>query len=71
MAIDVTSEVTGTVYQLLVKVGDTVASDQTIAVLECMKMEIPVVAPADGTVTGIPVAEGDAIEDGDVVVTLG
>jgi acetyl-CoA carboxylase biotin carboxyl carrier protein len=71
MAIDVTSEVTGTVYQLLVKVGDTVASDQTIAMLECMKMEIPVVAPADGTVTGVLVAEGDAIEDGDVVVTLG
>jgi biotin carboxyl carrier protein len=36
-----------------------------------MKMEIPVVAPADGTVTGVPVAEGDAIEDGDIVVTLG
>lgn len=71
MATDVTSEVTGTVYQVLVKVGDAVAADQTIAVLECMKMEIPVVAPADGTVTGVPVAEGDAIEDGDVVATLG
>jgi acetyl-CoA carboxylase biotin carboxyl carrier protein len=71
MAIDVTSEVTGTVYRLLVKVGDTVASDQTIAVLECMKMEIPIASPADGTVTSVPVAEGDAIDDGDIVVTLG
>jgi acetyl-CoA carboxylase biotin carboxyl carrier protein len=71
MATDVTSEVTGTVFRVLVKVGDDVTADQTVAVLECMKMEIPVVAPADGTVTGVPVAEGDAIDDGDVVVTLG
>ncbi|HEY6497694.1 MAG TPA: biotin/lipoyl-binding carrier protein [Trebonia sp.] len=71
MATDVTTEVTGTVYRLLVKVGDVVAADQTLAVLECMKMEIPVAAPANGTVISVRVAEGDAVDDGDVVATLG
>jgi acetyl-CoA carboxylase biotin carboxyl carrier protein len=70
MAVEVTSEVTGTVFRLLVSVGDKVVSDDTVVILESMKMEIPVTSPADGTITSIPVAEGDSVDAGDVVITL-
>ena len=46
------------------KAGDS------IVVLEAMKMEIPVVAPQDGTVASIEVRVGDAVENGDVLATL-
>ena len=46
------------------KAGDTVI------ILEAMKMEIPVVAPQDGTIAGINVSVGDAVESGDVLATM-
>ena len=50
--------------------GDVLDPDAAIMVLESMKMEIPVVAPEDGTVASINVAVGDAIEAGAVLATL-
>ncbi len=68
--INVRSEITGSVWKILVKPGDSVAEDDSLMILESMKMEIPVIAPEDGVVMAIRVAEGDAIAEGDVAVVL-
>ena len=54
-----------------VKVGDTVAANQEIVVLEAMKMETPVYAPVAGTVTAINVKEQDSVSEGQVLLTIG
>jgi acetyl-CoA carboxylase biotin carboxyl carrier protein len=71
MAVDVTAHITGTVWKIQVQVGDPVAEEQPVVILESMKMEMPVESPAAGTVTAIAVKEGQAVEEGDVLVTLG
>ena len=60
----------GTVLKMNVKVGDTVAEGQAVAVLEAMKMENDIVAPSAGTVASVNVSVGDSINTGDVLVTL-
>ena len=52
------------------KDGDAVKKGDAVVIIEAMKMEIPVVAPQDGTVASIDVAVGDAIEAGAVLATL-
>jgi acetyl-CoA carboxylase biotin carboxyl carrier protein len=69
-AITVQSDVTGSVWKLLVSVGDKVSQDEPLMYAESMKMEIPVLAPEDGVVSQIHVAEGQAISEGDPVVEL-
>ena len=66
----VKSPLPGVILDIKVKEGDTVKRGQTIIILEAMKMEIPVVAPQDGTVASIDVAAGAAVESGDVLATL-
>ena len=70
MAVQVPAHITGTVWKIEVKVGDTVASEQTLVILESMKMEMPVEAPQAGRVSQILVAEGQAVEEGDALVEL-
>jgi acetyl-CoA carboxylase biotin carboxyl carrier protein len=70
MPTDVTAHITGTVWKIEVKVGDTVAEEQTLVILESMKMEMPVEAPEAGIVASIEVNEGQAVEEGDVLVRL-
>ncbi len=71
MPVDVTAHITGTVWKIEVAVGDYVAEEQAVVILESMKMEMPVESPAAGTVTAIAVKEGQPVEEGDVLVTLG
>ena len=54
----------GNVWKIVASVGDEVKAGDSILILEAMKMEIPVVAPVDGTVSSIDVAEGDATTAG-------
>lgn len=68
--IEVKASVPGKVFKVEAKVGQAVKAGENVIILEAMKMEIPVVAPEDGTVASINVAVGDAIESGDVLVTL-
>ena len=68
--IRVQSEITGKVWQIEAKPGDKVAEEDAIIILESMKMEIPIGAPVDGTVTEILVAEGDAVEEGQDVAVM-
>ncbi|MDE5588489.1 MAG: acetyl-CoA carboxylase biotin carboxyl carrier protein subunit [Acetatifactor sp.] len=60
----------GKVFKLEKKVGDAVKAGDAVVIIEAMKMEIPVVAPQDGTVASIDVAVGDAIEAGAVLATM-
>jgi len=66
----VVSEVTGSVWKVLVAVGDSVEIDTPVILIESMKMEIPVLAPDSGVVTEILVAVGDAVSEGQSVVTI-
>ena len=50
--------------------GNTVAAGDTLMVLECMKMEFPVLASAHGTVQSLKVAPGDAVEEGALLAVL-
>ena len=65
-SVEVTASVPGKVFKIEANTGATVKAGDPIVILEAMKMEIPVVAPEDGTVASINVAVGDAVESGDV-----
>lgn len=66
----VIAQMAGTVFEISVKQGDAVAKGQTVVILESMKMEIPCEAEADGIVAKIVVAEGDFVEEAQVLVEL-
>jgi biotin carboxyl carrier protein len=67
---DITAPMSGKMWKLLVNVGDNVSEDDEVAILEAMKMEIPVVAPDDGVIKEIKVKEGDAVEAESVIMTM-
>jgi acetyl-CoA carboxylase biotin carboxyl carrier protein len=71
MAVQVCAHITGTVWKILVAVGDSVEAEQSLVILESMKMEMPVEAPNAGRVSRIAVTEGQAVEEGDVLIELG
>jgi len=60
----------GKVFKVEAKVGQAVKKGDAVVILEAMKMEIPVVAPQDGTVASIDVAVGDPVEAGATLATL-
>lgn len=60
----------GKVFKIEAPVGTAVKKGDTVVIIEAMKMEIPVVAPEDGTVASIDVAVGDSIEAGGLLATL-
>jgi biotin carboxyl carrier protein len=68
--IEVKSEVTGTVWKIERQVGARVTTDDDLMILESMKMEIPVPAPAAGVVAEIRVAPEQPIAEGDVVAVI-
>ena len=69
--IRVRSEIAGSVWKIEVAIGDRVAEDDPLLILESMKMEIPLLAPRAGVVRAILVGEGNPIGEGDVAVILG
>jgi len=64
------SEMTANVWKIEVHTGDTLRPGDTIAILESMKMEIPVVAEEPGTVSDVRVNEGDTVQEGDIIAVL-
>ncbi len=64
------AEVSGTVWKVSVATGDVVAAEQEVAVLESMKMEIPVESPVGGTVAEIRVRPEDVVTAGDVIAVI-
>ncbi len=68
--IDAKAEIVGNVWKIVVREGDQVGPGDPLIVLETMKMEIPVHAPAHGHVSRILVAEGQIVQEGDPVVEI-
>ena len=69
-SIEVKAGAAGKVFKIEANVGQAVKKGDAVFIIEAMKMEIPVVAPEDGTVASIDVAVGDAIDSGAVLATL-
>jgi len=67
---NVLSDMNGSVWKLVVSEGDTVGEDDTLAVLESMKMEIPVLAPVGGKVEKLLVRKGQAVTEGAHMMTI-
>ena len=67
---EVESEVTGNVWKILVEEGSKVTSGEVVMILESMKMEIPVEAPADGAIAELLVQEEDQVEEDQVVAVI-
>jgi biotin carboxyl carrier protein len=67
---EVRAEITANVWQVRTEVGARVVEGDELVILESMKMEIPVTAPLDGTVTELRVAAEDKVQEGDVVAVL-
>ncbi len=69
-SIEVKAGAAGKVFKIEANVGQSVKKGDAVVIIEAMKMEIPVVAPEDGTVASIDAAVGDAIDSGAVLATL-
>ena len=67
---EVESEVTGNVWKILVEEGSKVTSGDVVMILESMKMEIPVEAPADGAIAELLVQEEAQVEEDQVVAVI-
>lgn len=67
---NITCPMSGNMWKMLVQVGDKVEEGNEVAILESMKMEIPIEATGDGIVESIAVSEGEFVQEGDVIITL-
>ncbi|MFD5552545.1 biotin/lipoyl-binding carrier protein [Streptomyces sp. NPDC127068] len=70
MTQQITADLVANVWKVLVSEGTVVAAGDTLAILESMKMEIPVHADGAGTVTRLAVAEGDVLDEGDLIAEI-
>ncbi len=68
--IEIVCEMVANVLEVTVEPGATVAAGDEVALLESMKMEIPVIAETGGVVHAVKVAPGDVVQEGDVLLTL-
>jgi len=64
------SPINGKVWKILVAVGDKVQLDDEMVILEALKMETPIYSEDSGTVSEIRVKEGDAVNEGDILVVV-
>jgi len=67
----IVSNMAGNVWKILVNIGDNVEEGQNVVILESMKMEIHIIAEANGTVKEIKTNEGEFVNEGDVLIELG
>ena len=67
---EVRAELVGNVWKVEAQAGDQVEEDDVLLILESMKMEIPVTAPAGGTVREILVKEQDVVQEGQVLAII-
>jgi biotin carboxyl carrier protein len=71
MGTSVTVPMVGKIVSVSVKVGDQIKEDDQVAVLEAMKMEMPIVAPVGGIIQEIKVAAGQEVEAESVIAVIG
>ena len=70
MSEEIRAEMVANVWKVVVTEGDVVSDGDTVVILESMKMEIPVVSEADGTIAKLAVSEGDVVQEGDLIAVL-
>jgi acetyl-CoA carboxylase biotin carboxyl carrier protein len=68
--IEVKAELVGNLWKIVVEVGQAVDEDDTLMIIESMKMEIPITTPVSGTVHKILVAEGEVVQEGQTVAIV-
>ena len=68
---EVRAEMVANVWKVLVSEGDHVEDDDTLVILESMKMEIPVLAETAGVITKLHVAEGDVVQEDELIAEIG
>jgi acetyl-CoA carboxylase biotin carboxyl carrier protein len=67
---EVKAELVGNLWKIVTEVGQQVEEDDTLMILESMKMEIPITSPLTGTVTQILVKEGEVVQEGQTVAIV-
>lgn len=70
MATEINAPMVGKVVKILVQVGQEVAEDEPVVMIEAMKVEMPVSAPEDGKIKTIHVKEGDTVEGDQLLIEL-
>jgi acetyl-CoA carboxylase biotin carboxyl carrier protein len=68
--IEVKAELVANVWKVLVEPGQLVTEGDLLVILESMKMEIPIEAPAKGRIEALNVSEGDVVQEGDVIAQI-
>jgi len=68
--VQIKAELAGNLWKIVVREGQPVQADETLMILESMKMEIPVTAPSAGRVTKIHVREGDNLHEGQLLIEI-
>ena len=68
--IELKTDITGSVWKVLKRPGDSVDEEEPVLIMESMKMEVPVISPEAGVVREILVKEGDTVSDGTVVARV-
>ena len=67
---EIRAEMVANVWKVVAAEGDHVDDGDTLVILESMKMEIPVLADSSGTVTKMHVAEGDVVQEDDLIAEI-
>jgi acetyl-CoA carboxylase biotin carboxyl carrier protein len=67
---EILAPMAGKVIEIKVNVGDSVHEDDEVAVIEAMKMEMPILTYVDGTVKEIRIAKGDSVEADQVLMIV-
>jgi acetyl-CoA carboxylase biotin carboxyl carrier protein len=70
VAEEIHAEMVANVWKVLVAQGDPVQDGDTLVILESMKMEIPVISEAAGTIVELAVSEGDVVQEGDLIARV-
>jgi acetyl-CoA carboxylase biotin carboxyl carrier protein len=68
--VQIRAELTGNLWKVVVKEGQPVAQDETIMVMESMKMEIPITAPRAGRISRLLAKEGETVQEGQLLAEL-
>jgi biotin carboxyl carrier protein len=68
--VQIKAELAGNLWKIVVREGQQVQAEETLLILESMKMEIPVTAPAAGRVTKIHAREGDTVQEGQLLIEV-
>jgi acetyl-CoA carboxylase biotin carboxyl carrier protein len=70
ICVDIKAHITGTVWKVEAQIGDDLEEEDIVMILESMKMEMPIEAPADGTLTEILVKPNESVQEGQVVARM-